>query len=314
VVASFQKLGWSAAIGSSGTIKTAESIAGALGLGDHGVTKPALEQIIEAMIAARRVDALDLPSLGSDRAPVFPGGIAILVEVLSHFGIDRMQVSEGALREGLLYDMLGRLQHEDVRERSIRAMQLKFHVDEEQAQRVESTAALLLKAVAKDWELGEEAYLQLLCWAARLHEIGLDIAHSKYQLHGSYLLAHADMPGFARVEQRILATLVGHHRRKLDSLSMEALPEEWRGPLFKLIVLLRLAVLLNRARGPAELPPLVLIGALNRLEVRFPKDWYNANPLTHADLCQEQAFLKTRGFELVLGSGANKLKKIRRAD
>lgn len=300
--ASFKRLGWAKAVGSSGTIKTAEAVARELGLVESGVTVPALEEIIEVMIAARRVESLKLPGLGAERAPVFPGGVAILLEILTAFGIERLEVSEGALREGLLYDMLGRLQKEDARERSIRVMQLRYHVDEEQAQRVESTAAALLAQAAASWQLEDDRYALLLRWAARLHEVGLDIAHSKYHLHGSYLLANADMPGFVRLEQQLLATLVGFHRRKLDHLELDTLPERWRAVAFKLIVLLRLAVLLNRSRSPVELPRIALVAGPNRLEVKFPRAWYARNPLTQADLGQEQAWLTVRGFELRLGA------------
>jgi exopolyphosphatase/guanosine-5'-triphosphate,3'-diphosphate pyrophosphatase len=298
VVAGFRRLGWANAIGSSGTIRAAGVIAHELGLAESGITVPALEALVARMIRARRVEGLHLPSLGPERAPVFPGGIAILVEVLESLGIEHMHISEGALREGLLYDMLGRLQHEDVRERSIRGMQLRYHVDDDQAQRVESTALALLAEVAGPWRLEDDKYRQLLQWAARLHEVGLDIAHARYHQHGGYLLANADLPGFVKREQQLLATLVGVHRRKLDELQLDALPENWRVPLFRLIVLLRLAVLLNRARSPVELPPLALSAGANRLGLKLPKAWIANNPLTQADLSQEQAFLEARGFEL----------------
>jgi exopolyphosphatase/guanosine-5'-triphosphate,3'-diphosphate pyrophosphatase len=298
VAAGFRRLGWTTAIGSSGTIRAAGDIAHELGLVQGAINIRALEAIIEKMIEAGDVESLRLPTLGPERAPVFPGGIAILVEALKGLGIENMHISEGALREGLLYDMLGRLQHEDVRERTIRAMQLRYHVDDDQATRVETTALALLADVAKPWAVDGDKYRQLLEWSARLHEIGLDIAHAKYHQHGGYLLANADMPGFVRVEQQLLATLVGFHRRKLDELALDALPDNWRKPLFKLIVLLRLAVLLNRARSPDELPQLALNGGPNRLTLKLPRAWIANNPLTQADLTQEQAFLEARGFEL----------------
>jgi exopolyphosphatase/guanosine-5'-triphosphate,3'-diphosphate pyrophosphatase len=301
VRAGFRRLGWAKAVGSSGTIKTAGAIARELGLLESGITAGALETIVEQMIAARRVENLKLPSLGAERAPVFAGGVAVLLEVLGTFGIEHMEISEGALREGLLYDMLGRLQHEDARERSIRAMQLRYHVDDEQAQRVESTAATLLAQVARAWSLEDDKYGLLLRWAARLHEVGLDIAHSKYHQHGGYLLANADLPGFVRLEQQLLSTLIGSHRRKLDELKLDALPDDWHAPLFKLIVLLRLAVLLNRARSPVDLPPMRLVGFANKLELDIAKAWMANNPLTQADLGQEQEFLQSRGFELAIG-------------
>ena len=298
MAAGFRRLGWTTAIGSSGTVRAAGDIAHELGLIETTITVRALETIIEQMVRAGDVDSLRLPTLGPERAPVFPGGIAILVEVLKSLGIESMHVSDGALREGLLYDMLGRLQHEDVRERTIRAMQLRYHVDDDQAERVEKSARALLEEVAKPWGLDGDKYRQLLEWSARLHEIGLDIAHAKYHQHGGYLLANADMPGFVRIEQQLLATLVGFHRRKLDELALDSLPENWRKPMFKLIVLLRLAALLNRARSPDELPPIRLSSGPNRLTLKLPRSWIANNPLTQADLTQEQAFLEARGFEL----------------
>lgn len=302
ITASFQRLGWRRAIGSSGTIRAVGHMVHELGLEESGITAAAVEAIIDRMIEAGRVAKLNLPGLGADRAPVFPGGVAILAETLSKLGIDRVDVSDGALREGLLYDTLGRLQHEDVRERSIRAVQSRFHVDIDQAERVEATAASLFGAVAKVWDLDPQRHLQLLKWAARLHEAGLDIAHSKYHEHAGYLLANADLPGFARIEQQLLAKLVSHHRRKLDDLNFDTVPKGWREPLFKLIVLLRLAFLLNRARGPLDLPAFRFKCGPSYLSIRFDKKWFAANPLTHADLLGEQAHLAARGFELHLGS------------
>jgi exopolyphosphatase/guanosine-5'-triphosphate,3'-diphosphate pyrophosphatase len=201
VAAKFRRLGWNLAVGSSGTIRTAESVIGGLGLEDDGITLAALETVIERMIEARHVEKLSLSGLGMDRAPVFGGGIAILAEFMRELKVERMAVSDGALREGLLYDMIGRRRHEDAREVSIRALQSRFHVDTEQAERVEQTAADLLEKVAGDWDLADPRYAQLLQWAARLHEVGLDIAHSKHHLHGGYLLANADLPGFARLSR-----------------------------------------------------------------------------------------------------------------
>ncbi|HLF11777.1 MAG TPA: exopolyphosphatase [Gammaproteobacteria bacterium] len=301
VAAMFRRLGWTRAIGSSGTVRAARDIAHELGLVESGVSLNALETIIEEMIKAKRIEDLKLPGLGPERAPVFAGGIAIFAEIMSTLRIDQIQISDGALREGLLYDMLGRLHDEDARERTIHAMQRRYHVDIEQAARVEATAALLLRQVQRTWQLADEGYRQLLVWAARLHEVGLDIAHSRYHQHGGYLLANADLPGFVRLEQQLLAALVAFHRRKIEDPFLNEVPGTWRVPTFKLIVLLRLAVLLNRTRSPVELPQIQLNPGSDLLELRFPPEWLADNPLTEADLGQEQAWLQARGFELRLG-------------
>ena len=298
VAAAFRRRGWKRAIGSSGTIRAARDVSHALRLADGGVSLSAVEAIIEEMIKARRVEDLQLPGLGAERAPVFAGGAAILAEVMSTLKVERLDISTGALREGLLYDMLGRLHDEDARERSIRAMQRRYHVDLEQAARVEATAAALFDQVARDWQLAQQRYRQLLVWAARLHEVGLDIAHARYHHHGGYLIANSDLPGFVRLEQQLVASLVTLHRRKLDDPFLDELPDSWRGTMLKLVVLLRLAALLHRSRSPSDLPPIELQAGTQSLALQFPRDWLDANPLTAADLEQEESWLEARGFAL----------------
>ena len=304
VVAAFRRRGWKRAIGSSGTVRAARDVAQELRLCDNGVTLAAVEAIIDELIKARRVEELALPGLGAERVPVFAGGMAILAEVMSSLRVERLDISSGALREGLLYDMLGRLHDEDARERSIRAMQRRYHVDLEQAARVEATAVALLDQVARGWQLAEKRFRQLLVWAARLHEVGLDIAHARYHHHGGYLIANSDLPGFVRLEQQLVATLVTLHRRKLDDPFLDDLPSSWRAPLFKLVVLLRLATLLNRSRSPSDLPAIGLATDKDFLELKFPSGWLDDNPLTAADLEQEAEWLRARRFELRLARGA----------
>jgi exopolyphosphatase/guanosine-5'-triphosphate,3'-diphosphate pyrophosphatase len=281
-------------------VRAASDVAVALRLCDNGVSLAAVEALIEEMIKARRIEDVSLPGLGADRLPVFPGGMAILAEVMSSLKIDALDISSGALREGLLFDMLGRLHDEDARERSIRAMQRRYHVDLEQAARVEATAAALLEQVARPWQLTQPRFKQLLVWAARLHEVGLDIAHARYHHHGGYLIANSDLPGFVRLEQQLIASLVTLHRRKLDDPFLDELPSSWRAPVFKLVVLLRLAVLLHRSRSPTDLPAITLSTGKDFLELKFPQGWLDDNPLTAADVEQEKEWLRARGFELEL--------------
>src|SRR5262249_26992919 len=153
--------------------------------------------------------------------------------------------------EGLLYDLVGRLTDEDARVRSVRAMQGRYHVDVAQAERVEATALDFLAQTAVAWELEEPFAELVMSWAARLHEIGLDVSHSHYQKHGAYLLEQGDMPGFPQDEKRILASIVGSPRRKLHNEAMQDLPPPWHIKAEFLTVILRLAVLLHRGRSAA---------------------------------------------------------------
>jgi exopolyphosphatase/guanosine-5'-triphosphate,3'-diphosphate pyrophosphatase len=205
-------------------------------------------------------------------------------------------VADGALREGILYDMVGRLTDEDARVRTVRAMQARFRVDTRQANRVRATALALLCQVTDSWELRRDADRNLLAWAASLHEIGLDIAHAQHHHHAGYLLENADMPGFARDEQRVLAAIVRGHRRRVSGDLFTTLPVDRRTRALRLTVLLRLAVLFNRSRlSGSPLKPALSANGRN-IRLTLPSRWLRANPLTEADLEQERCYLAGAGL------------------
>jgi exopolyphosphatase/guanosine-5'-triphosphate,3'-diphosphate pyrophosphatase len=296
----YRKMGWLNAFGSSGTVRVIGDTLRAINPESPHITLENLNGLAERVVAAGHVDELDLPEVDAERAPVFPAGLAILLEVVENFGIDRVRVAEGAMREGLLYDLMGRFTDEDARVRSVRAMEKRYHVDETQADRVEATVVGLLEQVESDWGLEDPLAESVLRWAARLHETGLDIAHSKYQRHSAYLLEHADMPGFPREEQLLLAALVGGHRRQLSFESLEDLLPPWDRLAEFLVVLLRLAVLLHRGRSPQPLPAVRLTVKSRSITFELPQRWMKEHPLTLEDLEQERAYLKEAGFRLTI--------------
>ena len=304
VVAAFRRRGWEHSAGSSGTVRAIGDAIRALDPQALAITPEGLQRAIDYCVEAGHTRELNLEPITEDRRPVFPGGLAILAEVFSMLEVKEMQIAEGAMREGLLYDMLGRYKREDARERTVRAMQQRYHVDTEQAERVEATVREFLEHTRDTWKLEEPLAHLALKWAARLHEIGLDVSHSGYHRHGAYLLENADMPGFPREEQRLLARLVGAHRRKFTLDRIEELVPPWDRSAVQLIVLLRLAVLLHRGRSPTALPPLELAATPKSLEVRFPARWLKEHPLTAADLQQEVDYLRMSGFRLRVFSGA----------
>lgn len=287
------------AIGTSGTIISTEAVACELGIIEsNDLTPDAVEKLIDRVLAFEDTSSLALPGLAERRAQVWPGGLAILAELLRALRIDRLRVSDGALREGLLYEHLGRLQHEDARERSVRAMASRYHVDEAQAQRVARTAGRLLEQCAKPWNLTSPLAARILEWASVLHEIGLDISHDGYQRHGAYIVENADMPGFPRAEQSILAFLIANQRRQLDVGDRKKIPGAWRDRAMRLAMLLRLAVLLNRSRSTVELPEIVFEVAMETISLQFPPEWLMDNPLTVAELERERRFLADAGCRL----------------
>jgi exopolyphosphatase/guanosine-5'-triphosphate,3'-diphosphate pyrophosphatase len=295
----FRELGWQQAVGSSGTVRAIAAVARAAGWSNGDITLDILERLRDVLLESGEIP-LALPGLSAERAPVFPGGVAVLLAVFRSLEIERMEVASGALREGVLYDLLGRLQLRDPRERSVAALAGRYQVDLAQAERVERTASHLLRQVAPEWNLEDEPYARTLRWAARLHEIGLDIAHSHYHTHSAYVISNADLPGFSLQEQELVAAVVRCHRRKLSERVLDELPDEWRKPAERLAVLLRVAVSLHRSRGPEALPEVDAVAGKRSLTLVLPIDWWQRSTLAVADLRLAARYLDGIGFSLRL--------------
>lgn len=280
------------AVGCSGTILSTENVARQVGvIESNDLTPQAVEELIERVLRVENIKDLAMGGLSERRAQVWPGGLAILVELMGVLRIEQLRVSDGALREGLLYDHLGRLQHKDARERSVNAMATRYNVDKAQADRVALTSASLHQQVKDTWKLKSAAAGDILRWAAMLHEIGLDIAHDGFQRHGAYIAANADMPGFPRSEQKLLAFLIASQRTDINRSGLRAVPSKWRKSALRLCVLLRIAVLLNRSRSKADLPEIAITAAGTSIALQFSDGWLDANPLTITDLQREQKYL-----------------------
>jgi exopolyphosphatase/guanosine-5'-triphosphate,3'-diphosphate pyrophosphatase len=245
------------------------------------------------MIRARDMQALKLPGLRADRVSVLAGGVAILVAVFDALRLDHMDVSDAALRQGVLYDLLGRVQHHDPREATVRQFQRRYHVDSAQAARVAALATTVLRSLAPE---PPEHDLALLEWAAALHEIGISIAHAGYHKHSAYILAQADMPGFSQREQARLSLIVLAHRGKLAKDELESLREdsvEW-----PLVFSLRLAALLQRNRAESAPPPLECRATQAGFELALPRAWLDQHPLTESALEDEAQEWRTLGRRL----------------
>lgn len=294
----FRRAGWVSAVGSSGTIKSIAAVVMAEGWSEDGITAASLTRLRDAMVACGRVSALTLRGLTEDRKPVFAGGVAVLLAVFETLGISQMQVSDYALREGLVYEMMGRSRHSDVRERTVSTLARQFQIDQEHGRRVEATALQLHRQVAGPWSLDHPNHALILAWAARLHEIGVMVSHSQYQKHGAYLLRNADLAGFTRQEQAVLAALVLGHRRKFPVQEFLTLPRGVQGYARRLCVILRLAVLLHRGRSAVTKPNPELQTEGDALSLGFPDQWLEDHPLTQLELEQEAVLLAAAGITL----------------
>ena len=298
IALAYRNQGWDVCLGASGTIRSIAEIVVANGWSSGEIDAKGLRKLRKTVVASKHVESLELEGLAPERAPVLPGGVAILSAVFKDFEIKTMRPSQGALREGLLIDLLGRMRQEDVRDSTVASFMERYGVDRDQAARVEATARKLLGAVAKRWKLQDEESTSLLGWAARLHEIGLSVNHAGYHKHGAYLVSNAYMPGFSRDDQNALAALIHSHRRKPYASAFKSLPSKRATRARSLSCLLRLAVRLNRSRSPVPLPEFEIEAGTRSAQLAFPPGFWDEHPLTRADLDEETATWKGLGLEL----------------
>jgi exopolyphosphatase/guanosine-5'-triphosphate,3'-diphosphate pyrophosphatase len=232
--------------------------------------------------------------LRPNRAPVLPGGLAILHAAIRGARPRAMKVSGGALRHGVLYDLLGRVEHRDMREATVAQFMRRYHVDPAQAERVKQLALTIYDALTPGAEREDDADRLMLEWAARLAEIGLSIAHAQYHKHSAYVLSNADMPGFSRMEQARLARIVLAHRgklRKMQDAGSTAPTGSWCsrcGP----------PSLILRSRSDAKLPFLRVAADAGGFAIDLPQSWLDESPLSAAALEAEADHWKTVGMKL----------------
>jgi exopolyphosphatase/guanosine-5'-triphosphate,3'-diphosphate pyrophosphatase len=293
----YRQTGWETAIGSSGTIRAVASICHAQGWCERNITRQAMERLREALLEFGRIDAIDLPGLSERRQAVIAGGAAILSACFQALDVDELVISPYALREGVLHDLLGRLENRDPRDKTVQAFRLRYGIDPAQAERVRRTAFTAFEQLAPALELGPE-HRRMLGWAADLHETGLSISHSQYQQHSGYLVEQSDMAGFSRQEQLFLAALVRHHRRALPRDFAASLPPRLHAPLRQLLFLFRFCWILCRTRDDEAIPGFEL--ALDDATVRatFEPAWVDAHPLTLNDLEHERVQLQKLRLQL----------------
>ena len=289
-------MGWDVAIGSSGTAREIEEIIDQNGLNPgrvSGITREGLTRLKERLLAAGSAESLGLQGMRSDRIPVLPGGLAILSAVFEFFELEHMGYGDGALRLGVLYDLLGRFHHHDMRDATVEQFMRRYQVDIGQARRVEKQALVIFQSLWTGRGPEHADAQHFLTWAARLHEIGISVAHSGYHKHGAYILTFADMPGFSKKDQGRLAFLVLGHRGKLEKISALARDErEWL-----LVFALRFASLFNRARH-GEPPSLVAQRVAKGFRLKLPSGWLLENTMTRGALDDEIRLWRAIGFEL----------------
>jgi exopolyphosphatase/guanosine-5'-triphosphate,3'-diphosphate pyrophosphatase len=294
----YKRLGWENAVGSSGSIKAIYQAIQYLGTGYEQITPKALNELKTQVIKLGSISKLQELGIKKERFSIFAPGLSILIASFEVLGIQMMGVSDGALREGLLYDLLGRTEHEDVRSRTISALQKRYHVDKEHARAVEATTLNAFYQVRDEWGLDAPVYADLLKWACRIHEMGLAISHTQFHKHGGYLLNVSDLQGFSNRAQRALAILVRAHRRKLNDDIFQSLSKAQKQTMLKLVALLRLGVLLQRPHSGEEFTDFNIRVNDDQIYLTFPKNWLDEHSLTLAGLESERDYLNKMNLSL----------------
>jgi len=288
---------WEEVVGSSGTLNAIEAIITGNGWSDAGITRKALAKLEKKLLKFKHFDQVVLPGLSDNRRNVIVAGVAITAALFDVLGIEDMRTSKGALREGVIYDLMGRLSHEDVRERTVNALMQRYSVDEATADIVERRCWLFYDATRKAWQLNKQDW-ELLHWAARTHEIGMAIAQKHFNRHTAYLLRNADLPGFSQEEQELLATITLGQRGKMNSAFLEEVANSKRQRLGYLLAIIRLAGCFKYVEVLEQLPDFNVEAGEQSLKLAFPEGWMDAHPLTLSELEQEQGYLRKLGLEL----------------
>jgi exopolyphosphatase/guanosine-5'-triphosphate,3'-diphosphate pyrophosphatase len=294
IVRAYRAAGWDEAVASSGTARSLGNILRENGFAAEGLTREGLERLRSLLIKQENADPGRIAGLRPNRAPVLPGGLAIMSALFDELGVEAMKVSDAALRHGVLYDLLGRVEHRDMREATVAQFTRRYHIEGAQAERVKNLSLLIYDALSPGAEREDDGERLVLEWAARLAEIGLSIAHAQYHKHSAYVLSNADMPGFSRMEQARLARIVLAHRGKLAKMQDAGLEAgDW-----KLVFALRTASLILRSRSDARLPFLRVAADEGGFAIDLPQSWLDESPLSAAALEAETEHWKSVGMKL----------------
>lgn len=288
----YMKKGWDLAYGTSGTMR---AIADLLASTDGGtmIRAASLRELSSSVIDDSEKTLHSLPKLRRD---VLPAGIAVLRAVFDQLKLEKIHIADATLKDGLIYDTIGRFNDVDARYAAVAKLQSQYNIDQAQADRVARTAIAFWKQISAP-PLPGVSRTKILKWAAQLHEVGLGISHSGYHNHGYYILRHSDLAGFGRYEQHILACLVRAHRKKIHEDRFDGLEKKVRLALLPMLVCLRLAVVLHRRReDQPDLP--VLKQTNSTYSAIFPKGWLEENPLTTASLEKEAEYFRDLPIDL----------------
>jgi len=293
-----RKQHWDVVLGASGTMRAVYEVCLANQFSLKGLERSALKLICQRYLAHGQTQGLKLKGLSQDREPVFLGGVIVLRALMEALEVNDIEPAAGALREGLLYDLVGRRSAGDLRQMSVRQLAQRFHVNAAQAEAVAQTVAEMWRQTPGQWSWPSLDTELMLRSAAHLLTVGLDIAHDAFHKHSAYIVENSDLPGFAIDEQQLLAFLVRAQRKRYPrpELSLQQTLSTKR--LHRLALLLRLAVILHRVRAPRPSHAVSLQVKGKRVQINIDAAWMAEHPLLEADLQTEQHYADEVGLQL----------------
>ena len=290
---------WDEAIGASGSLRSIHKVLIATKWSHYGITKDGLDKLVAHITQHDHINELDLPELSEERLPVFLGGVAILYATFIKLDIEQMTVSDGALREGLVHDLLGRIYDHDIRSKTVDVIAEHYHSDKEHSDRIKQTVHTMLHQLDSNLFIETTKNIhQVIGWAVSLHGIGRDIAHSQYHKHSAYIIDNGDLAGFSRQDQHLLAAIVQTHRKKFSRSRFKKLPSPWNQDAPILTIVLRLAILLHRNRHTHDTPKFTISIHSTSIKLQFSDNWLDNAPLTQTDLQLEAKCLDAADYTL----------------
>ena len=297
-------LGWQSCVGASGTVQSLQNILKAQGLSEQ-VTLTKLLELKQQSIECGSLNQLQLQGLTSERLAVFPSGLAILIAIFEYLDIDSMTLAGGALREGLVYSMIGESEYQGVRERTLKSLISRYQIDQKQALHVKKTAVLLYRMLENETILDEDVALPMLTSAATLYEIGLCIEYKKAPQHAAYIIDNIDLPGFTPAQKQLLAALLCNQRGKLQLEMFQQQNALEAAQAIHLCRLLRLAIILCMRRTKGSIPALTLVNHADEWTLSLPLGWLAEHALRAAELSLEAEQLEKVGLQLNIVESAD---------
>lgn len=296
----FCNTGWDIALGTSGTAKAIAQYAESQGLLEQGCFNlEALEKMKAQLVQAGH--ATEIEGIDEPRKPVIAAGLSIMIAIFRQLGVEKMGIGDAALREGVLYDLTERMDHQDIRERTVNSLVVRYDIDQEQTRRVQQTADRLFRPCAHLFTEDQRDDLErTLGWAITLHEIGLHINRRGIQRHSKYIVENTEMPGFSDEEQKLLGLLVGSYRKRFQRKKFPDFSQYESDQIFILVMILRLSTLLNQRRLDDHIPDLAFGANNDAAQITFPINWLAERQLIKADLKSESEILETNNFELTV--------------